>query len=194
MVILGLLACYLLGSIPFGYVVARAWNVDIRRHGSGNIGATNVFRIVGVWPGVTVFILDFLKGTLAVWLGFMASSDPLVILLFGFAAILGHMYSCFMKFKGGKGAATGLGVLAGIAPDIFIVVIIIAIILISVTRYVSVASIFTSFAVWLMMVVWQKPSAYIWVTFFIAVFILFRHIPNVKRLLAGTEHRFGHRE
>jgi len=99
------IAAYLLGSIPFGLIVAGIWNVDIRRHGSGNIGATNVLRTLGPVPAAAVFALDFSKGLLAVYLGYWSGGGPLIVLLLGAAAVLGHMYSIFLKFKVGKGAA-----------------------------------------------------------------------------------------
>ena len=105
--------CYLLGSIPFSYLIARLWRVDLRQVGSGNVGATNVLRSVGPWPGALAFLLDFLKGWLAVYLAFLAGGDPIFVLSLGLAVIIGHTYPIFLGFKGGKGAATGLGVLPG---------------------------------------------------------------------------------
>ncbi|MDD4178465.1 MAG: glycerol-3-phosphate 1-O-acyltransferase PlsY [Candidatus Margulisbacteria bacterium] len=182
---------YLLGSIPFGLLIAKIWNIDIRQQGSGNIGATNVLRTLGPGPGAVVFILDFLKGFLAVYLGYWIGGDPLMVLLLGTAAVLGHMYSVFLRFNGGKGAATGLGVLAGIAPGVFLLSVALAACLIGVTRYVSVGSIITPFAAALLMYLYHKPLPYVWVTLIIAVFILIRHLPNIKRLLTGTEKKLG---
>jgi len=182
---------YLLGSIPFGLLIAKIWNIDIRQQGSGNIGATNVLRTLGPGPGAAVFILDFLKGFLAVYIGYWIGGDPLMVLLLGTAAILGHMYSVFLRFNGGKGAATGLGVLAGIAPGVFLLSVALAALLIGTTRYVSVGSIITPFVAALLMYIFNKPLPYVWITLIIAVFILVRHRPNIKRLLAGTEKKVG---
>ena len=111
---------YLLGSIPFGYLFARYKKIDIRQHGSGNIGATNVFRILGPQAGITVFILDMLKGTFAGYLSMHFSHNPWFFVICGFAAVIGHSYSVFLKFSGGRGVATGLGFLLAVAPDVFI--------------------------------------------------------------------------
>jgi len=136
MVVFYVIFAYLLGSIPFGLMIAKIYNVDIRRQGSGNIGATNVFRSLGLVPGILAFGLDFGKGTLAVYVGYWVGGYPQLILLMGIAAIFGHMFSLFLKFKGGKGAATGLGVLAGLTPDIFVIAAILTLAIILVTRYV----------------------------------------------------------
>lgn len=186
-----LLLSYLLGSIPFGLLISKIWNIDIRRYGSGNIGATNVFRVLGIIPGVVVFILDLLKGTLATYLGYWAGGDPLLVLLLGVSAILGHMYSIFLGFRGGKGAATGLGVLLGIAPEIFLISTVFAVSIIALTRYVSVGSISTAFLVVVLMLLLHKPLPYIYASFIVAIFILIRHLPNLQRLLAGTEPKIG---
>jgi glycerol-3-phosphate acyltransferase PlsY len=183
------LCAYLLGSIPFGFFVAKIWNIDIRRTGSGNIGATNVYRTLGPVPGTIVLALDFLKGVLAVYAGYWIGGDPLVVLLLGVAAIFGHMFSIFLGFKGGKGAATGLGVLAVIAPEIFLIAAVLAAAIIALTRYVSIASIITPFVVAILMYVFHKPLPYAAAAFVVAVFVFFRHVPNLKRLLAGTESR-----
>ncbi|MBI5078794.1 glycerol-3-phosphate 1-O-acyltransferase PlsY [Candidatus Saganbacteria bacterium] len=191
MPILLIIAGYLLGSVPFGVIVARIWNIDIREHGSGNIGATNVFRILGVFPGTIVLLLDFLKGTLAVGLGYWMGETSLIVLLMGVSAIFGHMFPVFLGFKGGKGAATGLGVLAGLTPDIFIIAAVLAAIIIFSTRYVSVASIGTPFVVALLMFIKDKPLPYTIATLIVVVFVIIRHIPNIKRLIKGTEPRLG---
>ncbi|MGB9612935.1 MAG: glycerol-3-phosphate 1-O-acyltransferase PlsY [Candidatus Margulisiibacteriota bacterium] len=182
---------YLLGSIPFGVIVSKIWNIDIRRYGSGNIGATNVFRVLGIVPGAIVFILDLLKGALAVYLGYWLGGDPLLILFLGVSAIFGHMYSIFLGFKGGKGAATGLGVLLGIAPEIFLISSIFAASVIALTRYVSIGSITSAFLVVALMSLFHKPISYTIASFLVAIFVLIRHLPNLKRLLQGTEPKIG---
>jgi len=181
------IAAYLLGSVPFGLVVAGIWNVDIRRHGSGNIGATNVLRTLGPVPAAAVFALDFSKGLLAVYLGYWLGGGPWIVLLLGAAAIFGHMYSIFLRFKGGKGAATGLGVLAGLAPEVFVISIVVAAVIIYATRYVSVGSIITPFVAAGLMMLFHRPRPYITVTLVVGLFILIRHLPNIRRLRKGTE-------
>ena len=191
MIVIWIFVCYLLGSIPFGLIISKTWNIDIRKHGSGNIGATNVLRILGPLPATLVFGLDFLKGALAIVIGQLVSGDPAVVILLGFAAVIGHMYSIFLGGKGGKGAATGLGMLAGLAPEIFIISAVFAGVVIYASRYVSLASIFTPWLVVTLMMIFGKPLPYILVTLFVAVFILVKHIPNIKRLLAGKESQIG---
>jgi glycerol-3-phosphate acyltransferase PlsY len=174
---------YLSGSIPFGYLIARIKSVDIRRTGSGNIGATNIFRTLGPIPGVLVFALDFFKGLAPTLAALFYLNDPLQMILVGLAAILGHVG------KGGKGAATGLGVLAVIAPDILLFTAILVVILIFTTRYVSVGSIFGAVSVAALMFILGKPLPYAVVSLLAAALIVARHIPNIKRLLAGTERK-----
>jgi glycerol-3-phosphate acyltransferase PlsY len=189
MLVFLVLAAYLLGSVPFGFIIARIWNIDIRQHGSGNIGATNILRTLGPVPAGLVFILDFLKGTLAVYIGYWVGGDPLVVLLLGVAVIFGHMFPVFLGFKGGKGAATGLGVLAALAPEVFLVSMLLVAVIIVATRYVSLASIIVPFVAAALMLILKKPLPYAAATLFVAIIILIRHIPNLKRLRKGTEPR-----
>ncbi len=193
-IVLLVAAAYFLGSIPFGYLIAKIWNIDVRRRGSGNIGATNVFRTVGTIPGLIVFILDLLKGTLAIYLSQQIITDPRWIILTGLAVILGHMFPIFLKFKGGRGAATGLGVLLGIAPDVFLGAIIIALLLVAITRYVSITSMLTSVLVPVALFMLERPYPYILFTASISALIILRHIPNIKRLINKTEPKFGEKK
>lgn len=185
--ILILCFAYLLGSIPFGVLIAKFKKIDIQTSGSGNIGATNVLRSVGLIPGILVFILDLLKGTAATYLAVLYLKEPLLIISVGFAAILGHLFPIFLRFKGGKGSAVGLGVLLAIAPDVFLISFILVALLIALTRYVSIASIFGSVTTVIIMFIFNKPLPYSIVTLFATCLIIYKHIPNIKRLLAGTE-------
>jgi len=189
MLFLYVLTGYLLGSVPFGLIIGKIWNIDIRKYGSGNIGATNVYRSLGAVPGTMVLLLDFLKGAAAVYLGYWAGGEPQVVLALGISVIFGHMFSIFLGFKGGRGAATGLGVLLGLTPDIFIVSAVFAALLIIITRYVSVASIFTPFLTVTLMFFLHKPLPYSVAALLVAIFIVIRHFPNITRLLQGTEPR-----
>ena len=182
---------YLLGSIPFGAIISLLYKVDITKAGSGNIGATNVLRTLGVLPAIIVFSLDLLKGFLAVYLAIIVLRDPVLILLAGVAAILGHMFSIFLKFKGGRGAATGLGVLLGITPWVFLFAVILAAIIIGFTRYVSLASIIVPLCSAALMLYLGKPMPYVAATAIIAVLIIVKHVPNIRRLLSGTERKVG---
>ena len=185
------IASYLLGSVPFGYLIPRIWNVDIRRYGSGNIGATNVFRTVGLVPAALVFGLDLLKGTFSVMLAQRISDNPWVFVVAGALAVFGHTFSLFMKFKGGRGAATGLGVLLAVAPDIFALSVICVAVIIYATRTVSLASIITPILVTIALIALQRPLPYSLISLMVTILILVRHIPNIKRLRNGTEPKIG---
>ncbi|MBI5399883.1 glycerol-3-phosphate 1-O-acyltransferase PlsY [Candidatus Saganbacteria bacterium] len=191
MLIILILLAYFMGSIPFGYFIPLIWQVDIRRHGSGNIGATNVFRTLGPAAGATVFALDMLKGTIPVMLANWFIGNPWLITMVAASAVLGHTFSIFMKFKGGRGAATGLGILLGLAPDIFLIALIVGLLIIIVTRYVSVASMATPILVTLAFISFGRPLAYTLVAALISLIIILRHQPNIKRLRAGTEPKIG---
>ncbi|MFH1361858.1 MAG: glycerol-3-phosphate 1-O-acyltransferase PlsY [bacterium] len=188
-ILLLIVSAYLLGGIPFGLLIAKLWKVDIRTEGSGNIGATNVFRTIGPLPGILVFVLDLLKGFAPVYFAIQTTANHWLIILIGATAIVGHTYPLFLKFKGGKGAATGLGVLLAIAPDIFAGAVITAFIIIYLTRYVSVGSIITVLLVTSAFVVLDKPLPYSLICLIVAILIIIRHIPNIKRLIAGKENK-----
>jgi glycerol-3-phosphate acyltransferase PlsY len=193
-------AAYLLGSIPTGYLVARAKGIDIRTIGSGNIGAANVFRILGKPAGSLVLVVDGLKGFAACsWLAdfvvqpFAVAPDKIECLkiVAGICAVLGHNYTCWLKFKGGKGIATSAGVYfalaqkaAGIALGTWVVVF-------ALGRYVSVASI--AAAVALPTAVWLTTDSLFLgiVTTALGLLAIFKHRDNIQRLLNGTEQRFG---
>jgi acyl phosphate:glycerol-3-phosphate acyltransferase len=199
------LAAYLLGSIPTGYLVARARGVDIRSVGSGNIGATNVFRILGTTAGILVLLADAAKGWLAVW--FVAkvfagwehvAADSTALLWFklgaGVAAILGHNYTCWLRFKGGKGIATSAGVLVGLVPLALLVVLGVWIVVFALSRYVSLASICAAAA--LPFVTWLLGGSYtlVGVLAALAALAIYKHKSNIKRLLNGTENRIGRKQ
>lgn len=189
--VLLLLIAYLIGAIPFGYLVPKMLKIDIRRHGSGNIGATNVFRTLGPKYGILVFALDFSKGLLPVLLAKIFFINPWAIIMVGFMAILGHTYPVYLKFKGGKGAATGLGVLCAIAPDIFIGSILVACLIVYASRTISLASIITVLFTALAFTLLGRPLPYIIIVWIVTGLIIHRHIPNIKRIMAGTEPKIG---
>lgn len=182
---------YFIGSIPFGLIFGRILNVDLRASGSGNIGATNVLRTMGAAPGAGVLALDLLKGTTAVLLGRLVSGDPLIIVLCGLAAIIGHTFSIYLQFSGGKGAATGLGVLLGLAPDIFLFAVLLFLAIVALTRYVSVGTLLTGLAVFVAFIVLNKPWPYIAAVGLVVIILFLRHRSNIGRLLAGSELRLG---
>lgn len=194
---------YLLGSVPFGYLVARSAGVDIRREGSGNIGATNVLRVVGKQYGIAVFLLDFLKGTTAVLLSILIANrtqpsfppSDLVVIIAGVACVLGHTYPVWLGFRGGKGVATAAGVVFGLMPIIALVGMLVWVLTFLLTKYVSVASITAAVALpvaaWLA-VHFGKASgmALVYFSICLTVVIVWRHRSNISRLTKGTEPRF----
>ncbi len=184
---------FLLGSLPCGFWLARAKGVDIRKKGSGNIGATNVGRLLGREWGYLVFALDALKGWLAVWLAaeFLQAGDTGSVLT-GMAAVAGHVFSPWLNFKGGKGVATSAGVLLGLAPAVLIWTAAIWGISFAVKRIVSISSLLaaTAFPV---LVMWLEPGrhALLRVAFVLAALVWYRHRDNLQRLVQGTENGFG---
>ena len=188
------LSAYLLGSIPFGLLIAKTKGVDIREKGSGNIGATNVLRCLGKPLGITCFVLDVLKGFLpAAFFALLGNVDSAFGILFGILAILGHNFPIFLSFKGGKGVATSAGVLIGIAPLAVGIGILAWAIIFFTTGYVSLGSIIAAFAV--IITGWVHINHY-GLAIAIALTLLgsltiFRHRANIQRLLAGTENRFS---
>ena len=193
-------AAYLLGSIPTGYLVARAKGIDIRAVGSGNIGATNVFRILGKPAGILVLVVDGLKGFAACsWLAdfvvqpFAVAPDKIecMKIVAGICAVLGHNYTCWLKFKGGKGIATSAGVYFALAPLAAGIALGTWMIMFTLSRYVSVASIAAAaslpVAVWL-----TNDSLFLGiVTTALGLLAIFKHKGNIQRLLNGTERRLG---
>jgi acyl phosphate:glycerol-3-phosphate acyltransferase len=200
------IAAYLLGSIPTGYLVARARHVDIRSLGSGNIGATNVFRTLGRTAGTFVLAVDFMKGFVAC--RFMAPTitslmlphlpadsvqREIPLLIAAVAAILGHNYTCWLHFRGGKGIATSAGVLTALVPWALLIGVGVWITSFALFRYVSLASIAAS--VTLPIAVWLTGGSLtlILVTLGLAILAVYKHRSNIQRLIEGTEHRVGSR-
>ena len=187
---LACVASYLIGSIPNGLIFGKLfWGVDLREHGSHNIGATNAWRTLGKGPGFLIFFLDFLKGVCGVYLGSLTDSSPTSLVLGGLMAIVGHSCSLFLRFKGGKGVATGLGVIAMLMPKTTILIFLLWFLLVYFTGYVSfgsvVAASFVPFLAW-----WgHEPEAYIVFGITAAIFVIYRHKTNIQRLLAGTESK-----
>lgn len=200
--ILVVLIAYLLGSIPTGFLVAKARGVDIRSVGSGNIGATNVFRVLGKSAGAFVLLADAAKGWLAVFLvaklvagWFFPEAGPLsrewFRLCAGIAAILGHNYTCWLHFKGGKGIATSAGVLVALVWLPLLIILGVWVVVFAASRYVSLASICASFV--LPFAAWftGKNLATVIVMASLAVLAIYKHKANIQRLLKGTENRIG---
>ncbi len=185
-------ASYLLGSIPFGLIIAkRLRGIDIRLEGSGNIGATNVYRVVGPGAGLAVFTLDILKGAVPCWVMLMVTHNETWAMVAGLAAIIGHSLSVFLKFKGGKSVATGLGILIGIAPGVGGIAFGIFVIVVALTRKVSLGSIISTASVPIFLAVFHHSKPVIGLISLAVLLIIFRHRTNIKRLLNGTEPSFG---
>ncbi len=194
-ILFAVLAGYLLGSIPFGLLVARSRGVDIRQHGSGNIGATNVLRVLGKKWGIPVFLLDAAKGVAAVWVAqrFFSAGQGVALagIVGAMACIVGHNFPVWLGFKGGKGIATSAGVLIGLMPWAALVAAVVWGAVFFTTRYVSVASMVAAVAipvsVWLL---GGRGDALFWFSVVVAALAIWRHRSNIQRLLAGTENRF----
>jgi glycerol-3-phosphate acyltransferase PlsY len=216
--ILTALTAYLLGSIPTGFLAAKAKGIDIRAAGSGNIGATNAMRVLGAPAGIVVLLVDALKGWIACNLGafvcayfapnfnglssytdfstelYMPPLESFAIIA-GVFAVLGHNYSCWLKFKGGKGIATTAGVYLALAPWAVLIALVVFIFAVLVTRYVSVGSI--SAAAALPATVWIMSPGNIFlaiVTTALGALAIYKHKSNIQRLMNGTENRLGNKK
>lgn len=195
--ILTTIFAFLLGSIPTGYLVARGRGIDIRQHGSGNIGATNVFRTLGKPLGIFVFFIDALKGFGAVWLASrFGDACPWTGIAAAVGAIAGHNYTPWLGFKGGKGIATSAGVLVALMPWAVLATAMVWFVVFFITRYVAVASMSAAAALPVTVaLLWFSgcggSAPLLGFAVFIAALAIWRHRSNIKRLMAGTEHRFG---
>lgn len=189
------IVAYLLGSIPNGLIFGKLiWKVDLREHGSHNIGATNAWRTLGKGPGFLIFLLDFLKGFISVWLGSVLVGTPMAMVLAGICAIIGHSCSLFLKFKGGKGVATGLGVIVMLMPLPALIVFAVWLLIVKISGYVSLGSIIAAALVPIL--AWLQGYAMEYIVFGLlaAAFVIVRHKANIIRLLNGSESKIkaGH--
>ena len=184
------LISYVAGSIPNGLIFGKLlWNTDLREHGSHNIGATNAWRTLGKGPGILIFVLDLLKGLFGVWVGGCLSGTPLALVLGGIFAIIGHSWSLFLKFSGGKGVATGLGAILMMMPYPTVLIFLVWFGIVRVSGYVSLGSIVAAALVPLMAWLFGEPREFIAFGMVAAVFVIYRHKANIERLLAGTESK-----
>lgn len=196
--IFGIVLAYLVGSIPTAYIFGKLLKgIDIRQHGSGNVGATNVFRCLGKGPGFIVLFLDILKGVLPVVVigSALGLTENIPLILLAFAAVAGHNWTVFLNFKGGKGVATSLGVLIGLMikiAGIRIVVLgtfLVWVVTFLISSIVSISSILAALALPGLMIIYQQPPELLVLGLVFGGFIIIRHWPNIKRLLAGSEPR-----
>ncbi len=198
------LLAYLIGSIPWGYLIGRFNGLDIRKHGSRNIGATNVVRVLGKDWGYGCFFLDFLKGAMPVWLVIKytdAAAEPWSPVIAAAAVVIGHMFPIYLSFRGGKGVATSIGVLVALAPVPLIGSLILWYVVFQFTRYVSLASCVAAvmFPVFGVMLRIQgddgkPPTPTLLLLVVLAAMIVYRHKDNIQRLRNGTENRFDRKK
>lgn len=182
-----------MGALPFGVWVARAYSVDIMREGSGNPGATNVWRTLGWRAGLIVFILDTLKGVAPAVAARLAvpSDDGTLSFLTGLVAVVGHSLSPFLRFRGGKGVATGFGALLGSEPLVGLSAFTVFVLTVWVSRYISLGSILAAIAVLIFGFVFQAPTPVLACYAGLATFVIFRHRENIARLKRGEERKFS---
>jgi glycerol-3-phosphate acyltransferase PlsY len=190
-----LLAGYLLGSIPSGYLLAKYWKgIDIRQYGSGNIGATNVWRTLGVAPGVMVLVADMAKGIAAVLVArYTIAGDVQAFaeLAAAVGALLGHSASVFLKFKGGKIVATGGGIIFVLSPLTGVIALTLLIVTVATTRYVSAGSIVAALSIPIAFYFLHLDLPYLIFGIAVAALVVFKHRSNIKRLWSGTEYKIG---
>lgn len=187
-----ILAAYLIGSIPFALILARGWGAgDLRRTGSGNLGAANVMRASGVTAGVLVAALDMAKGAVSVWLAGRLSANAVAPAAAGLAAILGHVYPLWLRFRGGKGVATACGVFLVLTPTAVPPALAIFAVVVWLTKYISLGSLLASLALPPIAYAIGSPAPAVVGAVASAAIIVFRHRSNLGRLRSGTERRLG---
>jgi glycerol-3-phosphate acyltransferase PlsY len=195
--IIFLVIAYFMGSIPNGVIIGKKFKgIDIREHGSKNSGATNAYRVLGKTYGIIVLLLDALKGWLPIFLADISGVSGWHLILVGLLAIVGHTLSPFLKFKGGKGVATSLGVFLYLVPHIVGILVTVFVVVVATTKYVSLGSVLAA-GLFPILVLFMpiKPELGKWNMFgfslVIGLFVIFKHKSNIKRLLEGTENKIG---
>jgi acyl phosphate:glycerol-3-phosphate acyltransferase len=199
------LVSYLIGAIPWGYLIGKRQGIDIRTLGSKNIGATNVTRVIGKWSGRLCFVLDFIKGFIPVLIvtilckkGIIDDSYHIMQMVAALSAVVGHMFPVYLWFRGGKGISTTGGALLALAPYSFAIAGIVWVMVYLLSRYVSLASIAaaTILPICATLISWLKPELYyhspyvLGFLYFLSIMAILKHSGNIKRLLKGTENRF----
>jgi glycerol-3-phosphate acyltransferase PlsY len=185
-----ILAAYLLGSIPVGLLLSKVKGQDPRKVGSGNIGATNVMRVAGKGLGILTLAGDIVKGLLPTWLVIHYHEPNIVVAAVGLAAFLGHLFPLYLRFKGGKGVATALGVFLALEPFTVPILLAVFIMALLLWRYVSLGSLVGTALMPLLLLLFSAPIEYVVVSLVVGILIYYKHRDNIKRLLAGTENRF----
>lgn len=189
-----LIIAFILGSIPFGIIIAKAKGVDLKKVGSRNIGATNVLRSLGRWPAALTLLGDILKGAIAVAIGRYLGVGPLYEGLIGISAILGHNFSIFLGCKGGKGVATSLGVLFIYTPQAAVITLLLWLLVAFFTKYSSLGAI-VAFGLFPVNILLFDPDSKgkLTISIIITILILLRHRDNIQKLMKGTEKKIGER-
>lgn len=183
MVVLG----YFIGAIPFGYIAGKLRGIDIRKLGSGNIGSTNVSRVLGKKAGIMVQVLDIVKGVAPVAIGKILNLNPVWLVAIGIVTISGHNWTIFLGFKGGKGVNTSLGVALGLMPSNAILCFVVWIVVVSIWKYISLGSIAGAITFPILTFVFNYPLIFKIMAIIVAFFIVIRHKSNIRRLLKGEE-------
>lgn len=187
---------YFLGSIPSGVWIGKFFRkIDIREYGSRNSGATNSYRVLGAKLGLLVLFFDVLKGYISLFIASKYILSSNLLALVGLTAILAHTYSCFINFKGGKGVATSLGVFAFLVPKITIILIIIFVVVVSISKYISLGSVVCATLLPVLIIIFKfnqmrENIVLISVSILVAIFVLYRHRSNISRLKSGYENKF----
>jgi glycerol-3-phosphate acyltransferase PlsY len=189
--VLAIAGAYLLGSVPFAFLLARRRGVDLRQAGSGNVGASNVLRTSGAPLAVLAMALDALKGTLAVVVAERVTAGPAVPVAAALASVVGHMYPLWLRFKGGKGVATAAGAFAFLAPVAGAVAVTVFVVIVAVTRVISIGSIGAALTLAVMTIIMRSPWIVSAGAVLAAALIVHRHRGNLARVMAGTERRIG---
>jgi len=194
-IVLIITICYLLGSLPFGYIVGKLFKkIDIREFGSGNIGATNAFRILGPSLASLVVMGDIGKGILSIYLlKYLNIDSSLILTIAGLAVICGHDWSLFLGFKGGKGIATTFGVVFALNPIISILAVMVWGVVLIISRYASLSSICAIISIFVFTILFKQPYEYIGFSAIIIILGIFNHKENIKRLKSKKESKFGER-
>jgi len=187
-----IIASYFIGAIPTGVILAKAFaGRDIRQEGSGNIGATNVTRVLGKKVGALTLVGDLLKGFLPVWAGFAITGSINVACLMGLAAFLGHLFPIYLGFKGGKGVATALGVFLFLSPSVVLIEVVIFAAAVAIWKYVSLGSMLAAGTMPVLLYLLSYPMPVVLLSILFAILIIIKHRSNIQRLLSGTESKVG---
>ena len=184
---------YLIGSVPFAQLLSRRRGIDLRRVGSGNVGASNVLRTLGVRPAVVAMCLDAVKGAVAVLVAQRLAVSPATPVAAGVASVVGHVYPVWLRFRGGKGVATAAGVFAVVSPAALAIACAVFVVSIWITRYISAGSLAATLALALVTAVNDDPIVVPFGAAVAALVIVYRHRANLSRIFAGTERRIGQR-